>query len=146
MTKIRSWFLTGILVMTPLILTIYVAWAFITFVDNLVVPLVPFYYRPSNYLPFSIPGLGLIIVFIFTTLGLLLSFTLGASGAGDLAANPWINIFIASLFIYLAFSLFGYYEIQIPSSLRQYSLNKESKGGFVGILFMSLTFTLTSFT
>ena len=72
MTKIRSWFLTGILVMTPLILTIYVAWAFITFVDNLVVPLVPFYYRPSNYLPFSITGLGLIIVFIFTTfVGLL---------------------------------------------------------------------------
>ena len=72
MTKIRSWFLTGILVMTPLILTIYVAWAFITFVDNLVVPLVPFNYRPSNYLPFSIPGLGLIIVFIFTTfVGLL---------------------------------------------------------------------------
>ena len=67
MAKIRSWFLTGILVMTPLILTIYVAWAFITFVDNLVVPLVPFYYRPSNYLPFSIPGLGLIIVFLFTT-------------------------------------------------------------------------------
>ena len=72
MTKIRSWFLTGILVMTPLILTIYVAWAFITFVDNLVVPLVPFNYRPSYYLPFSIPGLGLIIVFIFTTfVGLL---------------------------------------------------------------------------
>jgi len=72
MAKIRSWFLTGILVMTPLILTIYVAWAFITFVDNLVVPLVPFDYRPSNYLPFSIPGLGLIIVFIFTTfVGLL---------------------------------------------------------------------------
>ncbi len=72
MTKIRSWFLTGILVMTPLILTIYVAWAFITFVDNLVVPLVPFDYRPSNFLPFSIPGLGLIIVFIFTTfVGLL---------------------------------------------------------------------------
>ena len=72
MTKIRSWFLTGILVMTPLILTIYVAWAFITFVDNLVVPLVPFDYRPSNYLPCSLPGLGLIIVFIFTTfVGLL---------------------------------------------------------------------------
>ena len=72
MTKIRSWFLTGILVITPLLLTIYVAWAFITFVDNLVVPLVPYNYRPSNYLPFSIPGLGLIIVFIFTTfVGLL---------------------------------------------------------------------------
>ena len=67
MSKIRSWFFTGILVMTPLILTIYVVWAFITFVDNLVVPLVPIEYRPSYYLPFSIPGLGLIIVFLFTT-------------------------------------------------------------------------------
>ena len=68
MSRIRSWFFTGILVMTPLILTIYVVWAFITFVDNLVVPMVPYYYRPSTYLPFPIPGLGLIIVFIFTTL------------------------------------------------------------------------------
>jgi len=68
MIKIRSWFITGILVLTPIILTIYVAWTFITFVDNLVVPIVPIDYRPSNYLPFSIPGLGLIIVFIFTTL------------------------------------------------------------------------------
>ncbi len=68
MFKIRSWFITGILVLTPIILTVYVAWAFITFVDNLVVPIVPIYYRPSNYLPFSIPGLGLIIVFTFTTL------------------------------------------------------------------------------
>ena len=67
MSRIRSWFFTGILVMTPLILTIYVVWAFITFVDNLVVPLVPIEYRPSYYLPFSIPGLGLIIVFLFTT-------------------------------------------------------------------------------
>ena len=39
MSKIRSWFFTGILVMTPAILTVYVAWAFITFVDNLIVPM-----------------------------------------------------------------------------------------------------------
>ena len=64
MSKIRSWFFTGILVMTPAILTVYVAWAFITFVDNLIVPIVPKDYQPSNFLPFSIPGLGLIIVFI----------------------------------------------------------------------------------
>jgi len=78
MSRIRSWFFTGILVMTPLILTIYVVWTFITFVDNLVVPLVPIDYRPSNYLPFSIPGLGLIIVFLFTTLvGILATGLLG---------------------------------------------------------------------
>ena len=72
--------------------------------------------------------------------------TLGASGAGDIAANPWINIFIASLFIYLAFSLFGYYEIQTPAFIRQFSINQEGRGGVLGILFMSLTFTFTSFT
>ena len=102
--------------------------------------------KENNSPIFSASLYALGIVFIFTTLGLLLSFTLGASGAGDLAANPWINIFIASLFIYLAFSLFGYYEIQTPSFIRQFSINQESRGGVIGILFMSLTFTLTSFT
>jgi len=89
-------------------------------------------------------ALGIII--IFTCLGLLLSFTIGASGAGDLAANPWVNLFIGFLFIFFAFSLFGFYEIQIPSSITQYSLKLEGSGGTLGILFMSLTFTLTSFT
>ena len=102
--------------------------------------------KEDNNPIFSASLYALGIIFIFTTLGLLLSFTLGASGAGDLAANPWINIFIASLFIYLAFSLFGYYEIQTPSFIRQFSINQESRGGVIGILFMSLTFTLTSFT
>ncbi len=102
--------------------------------------------KENNNPIFSASLYALGIIFIFTTLGLILSFTLGASGAGDLAANPWINIFIASLFIYLAFSLFGYYEIQTPSFIRQFSINQESRGGILGILFMSLTFTLTSFT
>ena len=68
MSKLRSWFFTGILVLTPAILTVYVVWSFITFIDNLVVPIVPDAYQPSNLLPFSLPGLGLIIVFIVTTL------------------------------------------------------------------------------
>ena len=92
----------------------------------------------------SIYALGIVI--IFSSLGIILALTLGATGARDLAQNPWVNLFIAILFIYFAFSLFGYYEIQVPSILRQYSLKQESKGGTLGILFMSLTFTLTSFT
>ena len=53
---------------------------------------------------------------------------------------------ISALFIYFAFSLFGHYEIQIPSTLRQFSVKQEERGGVLGILFMALTFTLTSFT
>ena len=67
MSKIRSWFFTGMLVITPLLLTIYVVWTFITFVDNLIVPIVPKNYQPSNFIPFALPGLGLIIVFVVTT-------------------------------------------------------------------------------
>ncbi|MDP6532463.1 MAG: cytochrome c biogenesis protein CcdA [Candidatus Marinimicrobia bacterium] len=82
----------------------------------------------------------------FTLLGLILAITLGASGANQLAANPWVNLFIASLFIYFALSLFGMYEIQLPQSLSQFTLQQEGRGGYVGTLFMAVTFTLTSFT
>ena len=86
------------------------------------------------------------IIGTFTILGLLLAIFLGASGANQLAANPWVNIFIGALFVYFALSLFGMYEIQVPEKLRQFTLKGESKGGTIGILFMALTFTLTSFT
>ncbi|MEC8892403.1 MAG: cytochrome c biogenesis protein CcdA [Candidatus Poribacteria bacterium] len=89
-------------------------------------------------------SLGIIIT--YTVLGLLLAITLGASGANQLAASPWVNLFIGFLFIYFAFSLFGMYEIQLPATLRQFSLKREGRGGYVGTLFMALTFTLTSFT
>ena len=83
---------------------------------------------------------------IIYTFGIILALTLGASGANQLAANPWVNIFIAALFIYFALSLFGMYEIELPSALRQYSLKQEGRGGVIGTLFMAVTFTLTSFT
>ena len=86
------------------------------------------------------------IVLTFTFLGMMLAILLGASGANQLAPNPIVNMFIAFLFIYFAMSLFGFYEIEIPESLRRLSLQKENSEGYVGILFMALTFTLTSFT
>ena len=86
------------------------------------------------------------IIATFSILGFILALTLGASGANQLAANPWVNIFIAALFIYFALSLFGMYEIELPSALRQYSLKQEGRGGVMGTLFMAVTFTLTSFT
>ena len=86
------------------------------------------------------------IIATFSIIGFILALTLGASGANQLAANPWVDIFIAALFIYFALSLFGMYEIQLPSVLRQYSLKQEGRGGVMGTLFMAVTFTLTSFT
>ena len=86
------------------------------------------------------------IIATFSILGFILALTLGASGANQLAANPWVNLFIAGLFIYFALSLFGMYEIDLPESIKQFSLRQEGREGVIGTIFMAVTFTLTSFT
>jgi len=66
--RLRNYFLAGILITAPVSLTFYIAWLFISWVDQTVLPLVPPEYNPDNYLPFSIPGIGLIIVLLVLTL------------------------------------------------------------------------------
>lgn len=64
----RANFLTGLVVVVPVVLTIWLTWAFITFVDDTVVPWVPRAYRPSTYIAWDIPGFGLVIFVVFTTI------------------------------------------------------------------------------
>ena len=66
--RLRAYFLTGILITAPLFITGYLAWLFIGFVDAKVTPLLPEQYNPESYLPFGVPGLGLITLFIFLTI------------------------------------------------------------------------------
>ena len=67
MSRIRNYFLTGVVVIAPISLTIYLSWLFIDWVDDTVRPLIPVKYNPETYLPFSLPGLGVLVVFIFLT-------------------------------------------------------------------------------
>ena len=64
---IRSYFMAGVLVTAPIGITFYISWLLIRWVDAQVTPLLPPAYNPENYLPFAIPGLGLVIVFIVLT-------------------------------------------------------------------------------
>ena len=75
--RLRTYFLAGILISAPVGLTIYLAWLFISWVDGTVFGVIPVKYNPETYLPFSIPGIGLIIVVVALTL-------LGALTAGFL--------------------------------------------------------------
>jgi uncharacterized membrane protein len=63
----RANFLTGLVVVAPVVLTLYLTWAFITFVDAKVVPLVPAPYNPRTYIDADIPGFGVVIFLAFTT-------------------------------------------------------------------------------
>lgn len=89
---------------------------------------------------------GLGIISTFTAVGIIASLIFGATAVQDLAANPWLNLGIGTLFMVLAFNLFGAFEIQVPISVMN-ALNKKSQGdGSISILLMGLTFSLTSFT
>ena len=67
-SRIRTYFLTGLVVAGPVAVTLWLVWWFVTWVDGLVRPIIPGAYRPETYLPVKIPGLGLIIVFVALTL------------------------------------------------------------------------------
>ncbi len=70
--RIRNYFLTGLVVAGPVLVTLYLTWSFINWVDNVVRPFIPPIYRPETYLPWPIPGTGLVIAFVaLTFLGFL---------------------------------------------------------------------------
>lgn len=76
--RLRAYFLAGILITAPLGLTIYIAWVFVTWVDRQVIPLLPDRYNPENYLPVSVPGVGLVIVLVgLTAIGAITAGMLG---------------------------------------------------------------------
>ena len=59
--RLRGYFLTGLIVVGPVAITLYVVWWFINLVDAWVKPLLPQAYLPDTYLPFNVPGVGLIV-------------------------------------------------------------------------------------
>ncbi|KXF77419.1 hypothetical protein ATN84_08520 [Paramesorhizobium deserti] len=68
MMRLRNYFLTGIVVTAPVAITAYLVWAFVGWVDGWVKPLIPHAYNPDNYLPFTVPGFGLIVAVVLLTL------------------------------------------------------------------------------
>jgi uncharacterized membrane protein len=81
--RIRNYFLTGLVVAGPVLITAWLTWSFINWVDNLVRAFIPPMYRPETYLPWPIPGTGLVIAFIaLTLLGFLTANLVGRTMVG----------------------------------------------------------------
>lgn len=62
MARLRAYFFAGILVTAPIGITIYLSWQLVNFVDTRVTALLPAQFNPESYLPFAIPGLGVVVV------------------------------------------------------------------------------------
>jgi uncharacterized membrane protein len=80
MTRLRNYFLTGFIVCAPLAITVYIVWSLIGWVDSWVRPYIPHRYDPDTYLPFHIPGFGLVVAVVgITLIGFLTANIVGRS-------------------------------------------------------------------
>jgi len=64
----------------------------------------------------------------------------------EISTNVWLNVIFFVIFIFFAFSFFGFYELTLPSSWMNKTTQGENIGGIVGIFFMALTLALVSFS
>ena len=87
-SKIKAYFFTGILVTAPVSMTFYLAYKLISWIDVSVNRLIPPEFRPDNYLPYSIPGLGLVLLIV--ALILIGMFAAGFLGKFFLSLGEWI--------------------------------------------------------
>ena len=92
---------------------------------------------------------GLGIVATFTVLGLALAGIFGAAGLSQFAANPWVNLTLAALFLLFAANLVGFLPTLVPwrfANVGGRAARDADPGNSLGALIMGATFTLTSVT
>lgn len=63
--RLRRYFFTGIVVTAPIVITLWSAWWVLTFLDSVIAKIIPAEYNPNTYLPFAVPGMGLIVTVAF---------------------------------------------------------------------------------
>ncbi len=66
--RLRNYFITGIIVTAPIVLTVYLVTLVVSLIDEKVLPLLGERYNPENYLPFAVPGIGVLIFVIAITI------------------------------------------------------------------------------
>ena len=85
--RLRSWFFTGLVVFGPVAVTAYIAWFVIDTVDGWVKPWLPQSLSPDGYMPFHVPGFGVVIALVgLTLLGFLTANIIGRRSS--ISARP----------------------------------------------------------
>jgi uncharacterized membrane protein len=135
--RIRNYFLTGLVVAGPLLVTAWLTWSFITWVDDVVRPFIPPVYRPESYLPWPIPGTGLVIAFVaLTLLGFLTANLVGRKlvelGEGLLSRMPIVRPIYKTMK-----QIFETLFSKTGSSFRQVALVEFPAPGMWSLVFLS---------
>lgn len=67
-SRLRASFLTGIVVIAPVWLTVWLIWSVVGWIDSAVLPLVPQQFHPEQYVGINLRGVGVVIFLIFTVI------------------------------------------------------------------------------
>ncbi|MGF6177035.1 DUF502 domain-containing protein [Ensifer sp. 4252] len=101
-TRLRNYFLTGLIICAPLAITVWLVRTFIEWADGWVKPYLPNFYNPDTYSPVAIPGFGLLVALIVITLvGFLTANLVGRSivafGESLVSRTPLVRTIYKSL-------------------------------------------------
>ena len=91
---------------------------------------------------------GFFIVLIYVLLSLPFHFldSLNPEILNTISTNVPLNLLFFGVFVFFAFSFFGYYELTLPSSWGNATDEGASRSGSIGIFFMALTLAIVSFS
>lgn len=92
-------------------------------------------------------GFFIVLIYFLLSLPFHLFDSIDSQILNTIATNIWLNIFFFAIFVFFAFSFFGYYELTLPTSWANKMDAASAKvGGGLGIFFMALTLAIVSFS
>ena len=92
-------------------------------------------------------GFFIVLIYFLLSLPFHVFDSVDSQILNTIATNIWLNMFFFIIFVFFAFSFFGYYELILPSSWANKMDTASTKvGGGIGIFFMAVTLTIVSFS
>ena len=91
-------------------------------------------------------GFFILLIYILMSLPFHFLDALDPQILNTLSTNIVMNLIFFAVFVFFAFSFFGYYELTLPSSWGNRSDAASAGGGVLGIFFMALTLAIVSFS
>ncbi|MEO0526453.1 MAG: cytochrome c biogenesis protein CcdA [Bacteroidota bacterium] len=92
-------------------------------------------------------GFFIVLIYFLLSLPFHIFDSVDSQILNTIATNIWLNLFFFVIFVFFAFSFFGYYELTLPSSwANKMDAASTKAGGFIGIFFMAVTLAIVSFS